>query len=79
MTNWLSLFWKTAGTGVITGAIIVLWDILRMWIQSKWLVKKIKQPTECPHCKHLSKKIEEIHNHIGANSNGSGQSYSNKT
>jgi len=64
--GWFSSFWNTAGTGIVAGTMIVLWDILRIWIQSKWLVKKLAQPQSDPH-EEILRQLKNINEKLGVN------------
>lgn len=57
--------WSTLGPGIVAAVIIVLWDLIRIYVQSKWLVQKLNQQSSCPHCQKLNKKIEAIAKHMG--------------
>ncbi len=73
--GWFSPFWSTAGAGIIAGLIIVLWDVLRIWFQSKWLVKKLKQPTQHD---EILKQLKAISEKIGVDDE-SGHTSSDQT
>lgn len=75
--GWFSLFWDTAGAGVIAGLIIVFWDLLRIWFQSKWLIKKLSQPAKHSQYHEILKQLEAINRKIGAD-NESGHTSSDQ-
>jgi hypothetical protein len=57
-------FWTellgSIGPGIIAGLIIVLWDVARIYIQSKWLVRKLNQKSECQRCQTTARLITAI-------------------
>lgn len=70
MVQFLTGLWGTIGPGVIAGIIIVIWDIVRILMQSKWLVKKLNQPPQCPHCEAMRKQIDSIAKKLGVDNGG---------
>jgi len=62
-------FWnvlsKSIGPGIVAGLFIVCWDIIRIYIQSKWLVRKLNQKSECPRCQIMANQIKAISDQLG--------------
>jgi len=44
---------------------IVLWDLVRIYVQSRWLVRKLNQKNECPRCQAITSKIDAISKKLG--------------
>ncbi len=68
-----------AGIGVIAGVIVVLWDIIRIYIQSRWLIKKLKPSNNCcSKCQENSEHLKLIAQELGVK-NGSEHSSNDQT
>lgn len=61
----LTGLWGSIGPGIVAGIIIVLWDLARILVQSKWLIKKLNQKSSCPHCQELAGSIKSIAKKLG--------------
>lgn len=61
-------FWTvlldSIGPGIIAGLIIVVWDVIRIYIQSKWLVRRLSQ-SECQRCQAMASHIKAIADKLG--------------
>lgn len=53
------------GPGIIAGLMIIAWDVVRIYVQSRWLVRRLNQTSECPRCQEISNKINAIADKIG--------------
>ena len=53
------------GPGIIVGLMIVLWDIAMIYVQSKWLVRKMNQKPECQRCREMADQVKAIADKLG--------------
>ena len=62
-------FWTglsdSIGPGIIAAMIIVLWDVIRIYIQSKWLVRRLGQKSECQRCQAMADQVKAIADKLG--------------
>ena len=64
MQFWTGLL-DSIGPGIIAGMIIVLWDVIRIYVQSKWLVRKLAQKSECQRCQAMAEQVKTIADKLG--------------
>lgn len=69
---------SSIGPGIIAGLMIVLWDVVRIYVQSRWLVQKLNQKSECQRCQAISDQVSAIAEKLGVE-NDSGHSGSDQT
>ncbi len=58
-------FLDSIGPGVIAGMMIVIWDLARIYIQSKWLVRRLNQKSECQRCQAMANQVKAIADKLG--------------
>ena len=61
----LSGLFGFVGPGIIAGLMIVLWDLARIYVQSKWLVKRLNQKSECQSCQVMADQVKAIAEKLG--------------
>ncbi len=71
MQFWTGLL-NSIGPGIIAGLIIVLWDVIRIYFQSKWLVRRLGK-SECQRCQAMASQVKAIADKLGVK-NDSGHS-----
>lgn len=60
-------FLNSIGPGVIAGLMIVIWDLARIYVQSRWLVRKLNQEpkSECQRCQAMADQVKLIAEKLG--------------